>query len=70
MCSWRNANEQAINMCFVQVLKLARELKLLKLGTIAIDGTHIRASASKNKNLTYGSVPSNWKPCLSKTSKR
>lgn len=53
ICSWRNANEQAISTCFVEVLKLARELKLLKLGTIAIDGTHIRANASKDKNLTY-----------------
>lgn len=53
ICSWRNANEKAISTCFVEVLKLARELKLLKLGTIAIDGTHIRANASKDKNLTY-----------------
>lgn len=53
ICSWRNANEAAISRCFIEVLKLARELKLLKLGTIAIDGTHIRANASKDNNLTY-----------------
>jgi len=53
ICAWRNANEQAISACFVEVLKLARELKLLSLGTIAIDGTHLRANASKDKNLSY-----------------
>ena len=34
-------------------LELAQELKLLKLGTVSLDGTHIRASASKDKNVTY-----------------
>ena len=37
----------------MDVLELARELKLLKLGTVSIDGTHIKASASKDKNVTY-----------------
>jgi transposase len=31
---------------FVQVLELAREMKLLKLGTISLDGTKIHANAS------------------------
>jgi hypothetical protein len=37
----------------VEVLELAREMKLLKLGCVSLDGTHIRASASKDKNVTY-----------------
>lgn len=53
ICRFRRSNEEAIARCFVEVLKLARELKLLKLGTISIDGTHIRANASKDKNVTY-----------------
>lgn len=39
---------------FVQVLLLAREMKLLKLGQIALDGTKIKANASKHKALSYG----------------
>lgn len=38
---------------FVQVLRLAREMKLLKLGTIALDGTKLKANASKHKALSY-----------------
>ena len=36
---------------FVQVLLLAREMKLMKLGRIALDGTKIKANASKHKAL-------------------
>ena len=38
---------------FVQVLLLAREMKLMKLGWIALDGTKIKANASKHKALSY-----------------
>lgn len=38
---------------FVQVLLLAREMKLLKLGKIALDGTKVKANASKHKALSY-----------------
>ena len=38
---------------FVQVLLLAREMKLMKLGRIALDGTKIKANASKHKALSY-----------------
>lgn len=39
---------------FVQVLQLAHEMKLLKLGAVALDGTKIKANASKHKALSYG----------------
>ena len=38
---------------FVQVLKLARELGLIKLGTVAIDGTKLKANASRHKAMSY-----------------
>ncbi len=38
---------------FVQVVKLARECGLAKLGTIAVDGTKIRANASRHKAMSY-----------------
>lgn len=42
-----------IETLFVQVLVLAREMRLLKLGHIALDGTKIDANASKHKALSW-----------------
>jgi transposase len=53
ICKFRRENFQAMGECFLQVLELARELKLLKVGTVAIDGTRLRANGSKHKNITY-----------------
>jgi transposase len=39
---------------FVQVVKLAQEMGLVKLGTVAIDGTKIKANASRHKAMSYG----------------
>jgi transposase len=39
---------------FVQVLKIARDLGLLKLGTVALDGTKLHANASRHSALSYG----------------
>lgn len=39
---------------FVQVVKLARELGLARLGTIAVDGTKVKANASRHKAMSYG----------------
>jgi transposase len=38
---------------FVQVVKLARECGLVKLGTIAVDGTKVKANASRHKAMSY-----------------
>jgi len=38
---------------FVQVLLLAREAGLLKLGTVALDGTKLHANASRHRALSY-----------------
>lgn len=38
---------------FVQVLSLAQEMGVLKLGNISIDGTKIHADASKSKAVSY-----------------
>jgi transposase len=43
-----------VKSLFVQVLMLAREMKCLKLGTIALDGTKVHANASKHKALSWG----------------
>jgi transposase len=46
---------------FVQVVQMAREAGLVKLGTVAIDGTKVRANASKRKAMTYGRMKSEEK---------
>lgn len=43
---------------FVQVVRLAREMGLLKLGVIAVDGTKIKANASRHKAMSYGRMQS------------
>jgi transposase len=50
---FRQENLEAIKGVFESVLKLAVEMKLLKVGNISVDGTHLRANASKHKNVTY-----------------
>ena len=42
-----------IEQLFVQVLLLAREAGLLKLGTVALDGTKFHANASRHSALSY-----------------
>jgi len=39
---------------FVQVVRLAREMGLVKLGTIAVDGSKVKANASRHKAMSYG----------------
>jgi transposase len=39
---------------FVQVVQLAREAGLVKLGRVGIDGTKVKANASKRKAMSYG----------------
>jgi transposase len=41
---------------FVQVLVMAKEMKLLKLGTVCLDGTKIHANASRHSALSYGHI--------------
>ena len=53
ICAFRRENGPLIKQAFVEVLRVAREMKLLKVGTVSVDGTHIRANASKHKSLRY-----------------
>lgn len=46
---------------FVQVLLLAREIKLLKLGTIALDGTRLKAMPASTRHCRMA-IPRSWKP--------
>jgi transposase len=43
-----------IEPLFIEVLKLARAMGMLKLGTVALDGTKIHANASRHSALSHG----------------
>jgi transposase len=43
-----------IQALFVDVLRLARTMGMLKLGTVALDGTKVHANASRHSALSYG----------------
>lgn len=53
LATFRRRFLKEIESLFVQVLMLAREMKLLKLGHIALDGTKVRANASQHKALSW-----------------
>ena len=38
---------------FVQVVRIAQEVGLVKLGTVAVDGSKVKANASKHKAMSY-----------------
>ena len=44
----------AFEALFVQVVRIAREAGVVQLGALAIDGTKVKANASKHKAMSYG----------------
>jgi transposase len=50
---FRRIHGCALSSLFVQVLKLCQKAGLVKLGHVAIDGTKIKANASKHKAMSY-----------------
>ena len=53
ICAFRRKNLEAIAETFEQVLLLAKELKLLRVGTVSVDGTKVDANASRHNNVRY-----------------
>ena len=53
LCAFRKRFLPEVERLFVEVLSIAKQLKLLKLGTIALDGTKIHANASRHRALSY-----------------
>jgi len=50
---FRKGHLQALGALFVQVVKLCQRAGLVKLGHVSIDGTKIKANASKHKAMSY-----------------
>jgi transposase len=54
ICDFRMRHLPELKELFVAVARLAKELGLVKLGTVALDGTKVKAHASKHKAMSYG----------------
>ncbi len=50
---FRKRHLDALAGLFVQALRLCRQAKLVGLGTLALDGTKLRANASRHKAMSY-----------------
>src|SRR5271166_1297076 len=53
IASFRKRHLKALAKLFVQVLKLCEKAGLVKLGHVALDGSKIKANASKHKAMSY-----------------
>ena len=51
---FRKLHLKELQLLFVQVLRLCQEADLVKLGHIALDGTKVKADASRHKAMSYG----------------
>ena len=54
LCTFRKRFLSEIESLFIQLLTIARQMKLLKLGSVALDGTKLHANASRHSALSYG----------------
>ena len=64
IAKFRRENAELIQECFVKVLELARELGLLRLGTITMDGTKIKARAARQRTLESRELEREVRRCL------
>ena len=51
---FRKDNLDALSGLFIQVLALCQRAGLVKLGHVALDGTKVKANASKHRAMSYG----------------
>ena len=54
IAAFRKLHLNALAGLFVQVLRLCQKAGLVKLGHVALDGTKVKANASKHKSMSYG----------------
>ena len=57
ICAFRRQHLAAFQTLFVETLRVAQAAGVLKLGRIVLDGTKVRANASKHKAMSYGRMP-------------
>jgi transposase len=53
ICRFREEHLDEFHKLFVQIVQLAQEAGLVSMGTVAIDGSKVKANASKHKAMSY-----------------
>jgi len=53
ICEFRQQHLEALGDLFVQLVQIAREAGVVRLGTLAVDGSKVKANASKRKAMSY-----------------
>lgn len=53
ICDFRKVHLESLRKLFIRVLRLCQRAGLVKLGHVAIDGTKMKANASKHKAMSY-----------------
>jgi transposase len=56
ICDFRKRHLKALAGLFVQILRLCQQAGIVKLGHVALDGTKVKANASKHKAMSYGGM--------------
>lgn len=54
IADFRQQHLAAFERLFVQVVHIAREARVVQLGALAVDGSKVKANASKHKAMSYG----------------
>jgi transposase len=54
IAEFRQEHLAAFEALFVQVVQIAREAGVVQLGAVAVDGSKVKANASKHKAMSYG----------------
>ena len=54
ICEFRRRHLDDLGDLFVEVVRVMREMGLVAFGTLSLDGTKVRANASKRKAMSYG----------------
>jgi transposase len=54
IATFRRRFMEELSPAFTRILEMAQAMGLLKVGTVSLDGTKVKASASKHKALSYG----------------
>ena len=54
ICEFRRRHLEEFERMFVEVVRVAREMGVVRFGTLSVDGTKVRANASKRKEMSYG----------------
>ena len=53
IATFRKRFLKELSELFVQILSIAQEMRVLKVGKVSLDGTKVKANASKHKALSY-----------------